>query len=217
MTKFTFKKDINQHGKDMIEAYETYLNPNTLPYIKTAIETALLKEKSLKVRSAVANKVSLNKFIEIVGDQQQYLTGFAEEQSAAIEFVECVIPANAKVHLDKSGRTKIVIQKRIGLKSTDFQKYFGTTTEETAMLYDTGFTRTFVQLRVRKKIMDVVGDLKPKGYEIVVEDAQKVSERKMFNICVNFKISIAQLDTKMCNEIMSLIKKLEENCAEFTC
>jgi hypothetical protein len=126
MEKFVFEKSLTKKCCEIIDAYQLYQSDATPEYVRDAIAVALSKERSAKVRTAIEQKVSVDEFADIVASQTQYLSGNAEEQQAALAFVERVVPAGTRIDAFKSGRTKIVIQKRIGLKPSDFRKYFGT-------------------------------------------------------------------------------------------
>ena len=217
MKKFTFERGINKHGQEVIEAYKMYLDVKTPLFVREAIKASLIKEKALKVKTALSNKVSIEEFSEIVSSYELYLTSTKEMQDAAILFIVENVPANTKVDIDRSGKSKVMIQKRIGLKSSDFQRYFGTSPEQTTMLYTNGFAKTFVDTRIRKCIIDIVEQRKSKNFDVKLSDAFKDTERKLFNISVDFEIPMDKLDNVVCEEVIDIIKHLENELKDFTC
>lgn len=217
MKKFTFEKTISKRGNELIEAYKTYLDPNTSPIVKDAIRTYLLKERSAKFCNAVSNKVSVEELTEVVASIEAYLTGTKEIQNAALLFIAENVPAGIKIDAFEDGKNYVSIQKRIGMKSVDFQKYFGTTPVQTSELYRNGFAQTFVNTRVRKCIMDVLNARESNNFKLIVSDCFKDEKRNLYNIAINFKIPIKDLDNIVCEEIVDIIKHLESTMEEFTC
>ena len=216
MEKFVFEKSLTKKGCEIIDAYQLYQSDATPEYVRDAIAVALSKERSAKVRTAIEQKVSVDEFADIVASQTQYLSGNAEEQQAALAFVERVVPAGTRIDAFKSGRTKIVIQKRIGLKPSDFRKYFGTKESETGVLFESGFTKTFVDLRIRKIVMDIINQCNSKDYEITVSRAERDYNRKLYNINIDFKLSVSNINDEIINEIVEIVRKIEEAGKDFT-
>lgn len=216
MNTFTFEKTLNKKALELINGYKILLDNNTSSFVKDAITQSILNEKAKGIRTAVKNKVSVEEFIEVLYSYKTYLSGLEEIQDAAIVFIENYIPTDTKVDIIKGNKDKVIIQKRIGLKSTDFQKYFGTSVEETKKLYDNGFAETFVNTRIRKCITDVVNTVKSKEFNITLSKCLRSNNRKLYNIAVNFEISIDKLNVATCTKIAEIITLLESTSADFT-
>lgn len=216
MSTFTFERGLNKKGLELIEAYKVFLDDNTSSFVKEAIKKSIQNEKTLKVRHAVKDGVSVEEFVEIVSSYEEYMSGIEEIQEAAIVFVTNNIPTNSKVDIIKGNKNKIIVQKKVGLKSTDFQKYFGTSTVETGLLYNSGFAKTFVDTRIRKCLTDVINSVKSKDFKITLSECFKEEHRKLYNIAVNFEISVDKLNSNICKEITEVITLIEKDFADFT-
>ena len=105
MSTFTFERGLNKKGLELIEAYKVFLDNNTSSFVKEAIKKSIQNEKTLKVRHAVKDGVSVEEFVEIVSSYEEYMSGIEEIQEAAIVFVTNNIPTNSKVDIIKGNKT----------------------------------------------------------------------------------------------------------------
>ena len=216
MSTFTFERGLNKKGLELIDGYKVFLDSQTPSFVKDAIKKSILNEKALKVRNAVKTEMSIEEFTKIIYSYEIYLSGAKEMQEAAITFITNNVPADTKIDVLRENKNKVIVQKRIGLKSVDFQKYFGTSVEETRKLYDNGFAQTFVDTRIRKCIVDAINTVKCDGFDVVLSKCFKSDKRKLYNIAVNFEIPIDKLNTDICNKIIESIILLEKISADFT-
>ena len=216
MSTFTFERGLNKKGFELIEAYKVFLDSNTSSFVKEAIKKSIQNEKALKVRKAIQNEIPVEEFVKIVSSYEEYMSGAEEKQEAAIVFVTNNIPTDFKVDVIKGNKSKVIIQKRVGLKSTDFQKYFGTSAEETEKFYNNGFAETFVDTRIRKCLNDIINSVKSKDFKITLSECFKEEHRKLYNIAVNFEVSVDKLNSNICEEITEVITLIEKDCVDFT-
>ena len=210
MADFKFSRNINAKGKDIIAAYETYICKDTPDFVRNAVKVALMKEKCKGVYEAVNNPCSIEDFREIVAAYNGYNTGDAEFQAEAMKFVEENLDKDIQASVVKSGATKVLVQKRVGMKLSEVQNYFGVTEAKAKQMFSYGFIETFVDTFIRKQVNEILARVEIPDVSIKVSDVYKVPERNLYNLDINFRVAPSKLNSDMCKYISEALRCIEQ-------
>ena len=216
MEKFIFSKTLNKHGFELIEAYKTFIDENTAPYVQKAIATSMLKEKNSAVIKAIKDPVSIEEFTNILYQYSTYIAGTKEMCDEAIAFVESHLPEGLRVNALPDGKFTIRVEKYIGIKMSAFKSYFGVDDTGAKRFYTNGFVQSFVDTRIRKLINDVFSEQKSTSYKWKLSETYKHPERNLFNIAVYLIVDVRTLSSDTCKEIEKVVLRLNEIEDEFS-
>jgi hypothetical protein len=64
--------------------------------------------------------------------------------------------------------------------------------------------------------MDIINQCNSKDYEITVSRAERDYNRKLYNINIDFKLSVSNINDEIINEIVEIVRKIEEAGKDFT-
>lgn len=209
--KFTFEEGLNKKGTDLLAAYTIYMNESTPEIVKRSLGEMMRRDINAKrVRNAFEDGDTVEEFEAVLRQYSTYMRSNADVVNEALDFVRANLPADLEAETMKKSN-KVVIQKRVGMKQTQVEDYFGVDKARASSLMANGFVSTFLDTYIRKKVNIILADQAKllDGVKVDVSAVYKVDGRNMFNMNVDFTLTPKDLDTDMIDRVVRVIGYLE--------